>query len=240
MSTFYTREVVCPRCQRGMDAWLARGIHASRRTDLRDEILARSFQHVHCDNCSAHLEVEQQLVYTDFERRHWIYVCTEATRADWAAWEQRLSADIARFLGEHSPLVAGLRDGLRTRIVFGYEELREKLVVWDAGVEDALAECLKVRAYADDPSLVLAGSSLVIDRIDGDDTVTLNWFAADAVMPSRQLTAPSAWLRDTDRDRASLAQRFPELFAGGYVNVRRYRASEVSPRSSIRSGADRT
>lgn len=228
MSTFYTRDVVCPRCQHDIEAWLARGIHATRRQDIRDDILARTFEHVRCDRCSADLEVEHQLVYTDFERRQWLYVCTEADRGDWSAWEARLARDVSRKLDEHSPLVAGLRAGLRARVVFGYEELREKLVVWDAGIEDALAECLKIRAFADEPSLALPGSRLSVDRIDADDTVRMIWFAPDAVVPARELAAPPAWLRDTDRDRASLSQRLPELFTGGYVNARRYAAARIT------------
>lgn len=221
MSTFYTRQITCPACRAPIDAWLARGVHATRRDDLRDEILARKFHRRVCGACQLALEIEQHVVYTDFARHQWLYVATERDRADWPAWEARLLADIAQVFSEHSPLVHGIGDQLRSRVVFGYEELREKLVIWEAGFEDALVECAKVRAIAADPTLGLPDTRLVVDRIAPDDRVELLQFAHGAVVPARRVQIDPAWMTDTDRDRASLALRFPELFAGGYVNLRR-------------------
>jgi hypothetical protein len=212
VSTFYSRMVVCPRCAGDLDVLLARGVHVPARDDLRAAILDRTFHRVHCAGCADRLELEQRVVYTDFERKHWIYGCVEADRADWPAWEARVRDDATRMLRDQSPLVAHLADGLRVRVVFGYEELREKLVVWEAGADDALIECLKIRAVAGDPRLALA--PLVVERIEPTDEVVL-------LSGEVAIRCEPGWLRDTDRDRATLARRYPELFAGGYVNLRR-------------------
>jgi len=211
MSTFYTRQVSCPHCCIPVDAWLARGVHANRRTDLRDEILSRTFHRRSCDQCGTRFEVAQQLVYTDFDLKHWIYVATDADRPGWPAWEARLFGNFAQVFSRHSPLVDEFGDGMRCRLVFGYEELREKLVVWEAGFDDAIVECMKARAIATEPAL---GTRLIIDRIDADNRFHLRGGHE----------FPPVWTKDADRDRNSLRQRFPELFGGGYVNVARFMA----------------
>jgi hypothetical protein len=213
--------IACPKCDAPLAAQLADAVNAAHRPDLRDEILARQLHRLACTGCDAALELEHRLVYTDLVRRHWLYVGADRDRTAWPALEARLARDLELALSRHSPLIHGLADGLRSRVVFGYEELREKLVIWDAGADDALLECLKVRAVAGDPELAAPGSRLIVDRIAPDDAIDLLWFAPGAAAPSAALTAAPSWLADTDRDRASLAMRFPELFRGGYVNFRR-------------------
>jgi len=240
MSTFYTRQIACPGCRAPIDAWLARGVHATRRTDLRDEIFARTFHRCTCAACDARLEIEQHLVYTDFDLHHWIYVATERDRPEWPQWEARLRSDVAHVFSDHSPLVHGVGDLLRSRVVVGYEELREKLVLWRAGLDDALVECIKVRALADEPALATAGSRLVVDRVEPDDRLVLLWFADGAATdPQREIALRSSWLADTDRDRASLMSRFDELFHGGYVSFRRI-LDATNRRRAFPSDADRT
>jgi len=218
------RPFACPACGAALDAQLVDAVDPTRRPELRDDLLARRFHRLVCATCRAALELEHPVVYTDFARRHWLYAGVERDRAEWPAYEARLHRDVGLALSRHSPLAHALGDGLRSRVVFGYEELREKLVIWDAGADDALIECLKVRALAADPELGLPRSQLVVDRIDRDDGVALLWFAAGATAPARALTAPPAWLGDSDRDRGSLMLRFPELFRGGYVSFRRLTA----------------
>lgn len=221
MSSHQAARLVCPGCHGGIDARLTRGVDATRRADLRDDLLARRFHRLICATCGTALEIEQALIYLDLVRHQWLYVAVDRDRARWPAWEARLRADLALVLSRHSPLLHAAGDGLRSRVVFGHEELREKLVIWEAGADDALVECVKVRAIASDPALGLPRSRLIADRIGRDDRIELIWFAAGAAAPSRALTTPPAWLRDTDRDRGSLMLRFPELFRGGYVSFRR-------------------
>lgn len=67
------------------------------------------------------------------------------------------------FIG--SPLAAPLREGFKVRLVFGVEELREKLVIWRAGFDDSLIECVKLELVKAEPALALA-SRLLVDAID--------------------------------------------------------------------------
>jgi hypothetical protein len=222
VTTWEHHTLPCPRCGAELAARLATGVHVARLPAIRDDILARRFHRAACAACGATTEIRRPFVYTDFGRRHWILAATADDLARWPAWEARLRRDVSHAFDHGSPLAHGLADQLQARVVFGHDELREKLVVWDAGLDDALVECLKLRALASDPSLAAPASRLLVDRAAPDDTLELTWFAhaADPI-PARRFATPPGWLRDTDRDRASLAARFPELFAGGFVSVAR-------------------
>ena len=107
--------------------------------------------------------------------------------------------------------------------MFGLEELREELVIWDAAIDDALVECMKVRAYASDPALAAPGSHLIVDVVRDDEVIVCTWFPATPG-PTQLVELPAPWLHDALRDRASLEARFPELFRGGFVSVDRLRS----------------
>jgi len=221
MWTWDDRLLWCPGCAAGLRARRSTGVHLSIVPELRDDVLARRFHRVVCHGCAAPIEAQRPLLHIDFERDHWVLVANTGELGLWPAYEARLRDNVARVLGRGSPLMQELAGRLRVRLVFGHEELREKLLIWSAGLDDAVVECLKLRVYAADPALAAPGSRLLVDSYH-DHALDLLWFAraADA-RPARVLITPSAWLRDTDRDRAALAARFPELFGGGFVSAAR-------------------
>ncbi|MEO8707340.1 MAG: CpXC domain-containing protein [Kofleriaceae bacterium] len=221
MSTWTTRSLACPRCGVLASVRIAAGVHVARAPEVREQILAGQLHRFTCSGCDESTQVEAAFVYTDFPRHHWISVATPDELASWRDHEARLAGEVARAFELGSPLAHPLADGLRVRLVFGSVELREKLVVWGAGIDDALVECVKVRAFASDPELAAPGSRLLVETVAADGLV-LAWFAGAADRtPARRVEVPGAWLADTDRDRASLAARFPELFGSGFVSVAR-------------------
>lgn len=221
MSTWETRSIPCPRCSVVATMRIAAGVHIARVPEVREQILANRFHRFTCAGCRESTQIETELVYTDFPRHHWIHVAPPDELGRWRDHEARLAHDVARAFDLGSPLAHPLADGLRVRLVFGIVALREKLVIWDAGLDDGLVECVKVRAFASDPELAAPGSRLLVEDVAGD-SLRLAWFASAGDRgPVRRFATPPVWLADTDRDRASLAARFPELFGSGFVSVAR-------------------
>ena len=228
MSTWVETAVVCPRCARENRLRIARGVHVTRVPHVRDEVLARCFQQRACAGCAAMLAVHAPFVYTDFDRRHWLLVALVSDAGEWPVWEHQQRDDLARAFDHGSPLAHALGERMLARVVFGVEELREKLVLWSAGLEDALVECIKVRAFAEDFALAAPGSRLLIDRIGDDDALHAWWFArAGDRDPARTIELPNTWLREAERDRASLRARFSELWNAGFVSERRLRSARI-------------
>ena len=228
MSTWQDTTVQCPRCATELHTRIALGVHITRVPHVRQQILDRTFHTLTCNSCNASLAIAQPFVYTDFGRNHWLLVRVIGDEPDWREWEAQLEQDLARAFEHGSPLAHELGKQLLARVVFGYEALREKLVVWDAGLEDAIVECIKVRAISADPTLAATGSALVVDQIDDDDTIHFAWFANAAdPAPERLIDVPPTWVRDTDRDHASLEARFAELFGARFVSVRRLTSARL-------------
>ena len=53
----------------------------------------------------------------------------------------------------------------RIRVVSGAERLREKLLLWSAGIDDALVEVLKLAAFRDRPALRQPDTELVVVEV---------------------------------------------------------------------------
>jgi hypothetical protein len=111
-----------------------------------------------------------------------------------------------------SPLAEGMRHRFKRRLVFGLEELREKLVIWRDSLDDAVVECLKIHAISREPELSRATSIIVDEVVDG--AVRL------AIDGERVIELP-AELVEQFHDDARLPDRFPELFGGRFVSCHR-------------------
>ena len=223
MSTWFDEEVSCASCSTRFTARLAHGVHATRAPEARDMLFARTFHRVTCPHCAGSFTAQRSLVYTDMDRKQWLQVARLDERPRWPELEQLTDAVVDRaFTG--SPLAAELRDGLKRRLVFGLEELREKLVIWRAALDDAVVECLKCHAMSKEPDLSRARSIMVDEVVDGGLRLVVDG--------ERVLEIP-ATVVDAFHDDARLPARFPELFGGRFVSIyrllgQRYKWAEPS------------
>jgi CpXC motif protein len=210
MSTWFDEEVSCPSCGHVQTARLAHGVHVARAPEVRDQLFARTFHRVVCGGCGAPFIAQRSLVYTDFDRGHWVQVALLDERARWPELEDLTDAVFERaFVG--APMAAELRDRFRRRLVFGLEELREKLVIWRANLDDARIECVKVALVAREPAL--SRERLVVDEVRADGSLAVH-------AGTRILDVPPPLVEDARFD-PQLPRRFPELFGGRYVSIDR-------------------
>jgi hypothetical protein len=217
VSTWFFERVTCPACHAEQSARLARGVHASRAPEVRDQLFARTFHRVEC-RCGAAFYPDRELVYTDFERGHWIQVAFVEHRPRWPELEDACDALFERaFTG--AAAAAELRDGFKRRLVFGLEELREKLEIWRASLDDAVVECIKVSVIKRDPTL--SRTRLVVDEVGEDRSLVLR---TDA----RPITVPATVVEELRFD-PRLRDRFPELFGGRYVSIDRLLGARYRP-----------
>ncbi len=220
MSTWSERAIACPACAGSVRARIAMGAHIGRLPQVRDAVLARTFHRFACP-CGASLAVDASFEYTDFDRKQLFLVGRVAERGAWRDFEGYVNGALQRILELGSPHASAFVHGLTPRVVFGVEGLREKLVLADAALDDAVVECLKVRAVANDPSLDTG--RIVVDAVLPGDALACLWFPGDGCAP-RAMELPAGWVNTALDDRASLEARFPELFGGRYVDMDRLRS----------------
>lgn len=143
MSTWEPHVFDCPTCGEPIRAQLLKGMHITRLPEVKAAIRDGTFQVFVCEGCNTPTHVEKPTIYTDFEAGHYIGVELPDT-PDWAEAKQRHRKvyDQAVLLGP--PVAADLASRMRHRIVFGLRALREKVLAWDAGLDDALVEVAKL------------------------------------------------------------------------------------------------
>lgn len=140
-------------------------------------------------------------------------VCESETRREFAS-----SFDPSTF----PKAVAAIGERLHVRVVFGHEELREKVLCADLGLDDVLVEILKLELLVARPELLAGGVGILV--LDGmvDDALALvadedgHYQAAGEVRVARRAHDALAARRD------ELAATYPALFGGTYVNALRY------------------
>ncbi len=142
MSTWYTETVSCPRCAVANDVSLLHGAYVGRLPEVKRAIREGHFQRFACTGCKAEVRVEAPLVYTDLPQGQYIAVEPPAT-PDWRAARRRHVEvfDGAFVLGP--PCAERLAHGMRHRMVLGVDALREKVLLWDAGLDDRVVEAVK-------------------------------------------------------------------------------------------------
>lgn len=140
MSTFHPHQVACATCGGSFEVHLLEGLHISRLPAQRQAILEGRFHAFACPTCTATTVVEAAAIYTDFE--HGQYVAVEV-EGDWRQHRERHRKvfDETFTLG---PLLAQeLAFSITCRLVLGYRALREKLLLWDNGLDDRVFEAMK-------------------------------------------------------------------------------------------------
>ncbi len=146
MSTFTDLIRPCAHCGAPERRRIAVSLNAGRSPQHRQAILDRTFQSFACAACGKQTVIEDDFMYTDFDRKHWIGVFHSQHEAHWRALESHaVDAFDQNMTGPAASQIArDLARGFTLRTVFGIGALREKLLCFDHGIEDAVLEVLKL------------------------------------------------------------------------------------------------
>jgi hypothetical protein len=227
VSTLYTTAFRCPDCGAALDVRVADSLNANRLPEARQWVLDRTLFQKPCA-CGRMVTAIHPFLYADFEHGLWIQVLPEDQRPTYHATEAdvlaayRVAFDPARgpnFISALGALVA-------PRVVYGYEELREKIVAADAQLDDALVEAFKLELLVGQPELPRSGVALLtLDAVD-DRTLSFRAYGFPPGGPGEILgeigVARTLYAALAER-AAAVRDSYPALFGGVYVNVQRYR-----------------
>jgi hypothetical protein len=225
MSTLYHTAITCPACGVSQQVEIADSLNANRMPQCRDWVLERALFRATCA-CGEALVVLHPLLYVDFDRGLWIQVAMEPDRPNFAALEA-LALDAFRqaFDPTSFPALSAFSAMVRPRVVFGYEELREKVVAADAGLDDALVEALKLEILVARPDLLHDGVEQIV-LVDASDNLRFELFAPGAdgdPEPYGVLDVARSGYESIAARRDHVRRMMPRLFDGTYVHVARYR-----------------
>ena len=144
MSTWKPVNCRCPHCGSENTIPVPKGLHVTRLPEQRRAIIEGSFQRYTCTECQVEFLFEGQTIYTDFHRMEYIAVETPPAQ-DWRADRDRHRSIYDTNVELGPGIAKDLASGLRTRLVYGLAALREKLITWDAGIDDRILELCKAQ-----------------------------------------------------------------------------------------------
>jgi hypothetical protein len=122
-----------------------------------------------------------------------------------------------RAIGRGAPILRERVTTFCVRLVFGYDELREKIVLADAGHDDVAVECLKLLAIRHDPSIFGFADRLLVRSVEGE-RLTVARHCSDGLAGSLTLMA----LRDElARIRADMEDAVEPAFNDPFVSLNR-------------------
>lgn len=159
---------------------------------------------------------EERFVYTDVPRGR--YVAVERPGTDPGFAVERNRRQFEQTFCEASPFTGSIAERVtRRRVVFGDDALREKLIIWDFGLDDYVIEALK------GDMLDGAGPDLAVAEIRfaerADDML---WFTA--VIPSAadlgRFAIPLRSYRHRANDRRCIELDHPHLMSEWLVDIR--------------------
>lgn len=145
MSLFVQMNLTCPSCKAVFTCKAVGSVNADRRADLRDEILENRFQIISCSECEHEFRLEPDFNYLDAGRHQWIAALPARQLRDHMEIAAEKQAVFETSYGSQAPSAAqSIGKTLKTRLVFGWPAMREKLILEELGFDDILMEVAKL------------------------------------------------------------------------------------------------
>jgi CpXC protein len=223
MSTLRSADVICGACQHRFAAEIADSLNVERMPAARKAVLDRTLNGAACPSCMAWISVTQPVLYVDMPRGLWIYCLPAAERGDLAGREaEAIEAFADAFRRDrNAAIVQTWRDRLTMRLVFGYEQLREKVVCADAELDDVIVELLKEQVLLAVPALLARGARVTLEQASA--TTLTFWTRADGEEELDVVEVARAAYEQLAARRELLAADNPALFERPHVQLERYR-----------------
>lgn len=143
MSEAIQHDEIC-RCGARLTVLVAQSINGGRHPPMREAVLKGKLHRYKCAACGNEFTLDRQFLYVDFERGQFlaVYPLKDLAQAEVCAREAAQVYDELPVSNPSFPLGHFKRKFL-VRVCFGVDELREKLLVDEAGMSDLALEELK-------------------------------------------------------------------------------------------------
>lgn len=131
-------------CGKEFEAKLWESLRVAGQKELKAKLLSGEMNQVECSHCKKKSFIEMNFLYHDLEKKLWVQMVPQTERSQW----QQLEEDYEKVIKKKSSIRK-----LNFRLVFGREELLEKIRIFDLSLDDRAIELLKLKIMAEDESL---------------------------------------------------------------------------------------
>lgn len=165
MSLSEQTTVECPKCTSGQFITYWQSVNVTLDPDLKKKVLDRTLFTFTCEHCGYIAAMYHPLLYHDIEQRLMVSLGEEAP-------------DNVTSKGIFASLASKIEAEYTFRLVSSVDELIEKILIWDAGLDDRVVEVVKLLLLAElDESLGESDSELFFSGIvrEGDAEPEVNF-----------------------------------------------------------------
>ncbi|MFK7837119.1 MAG: CpXC domain-containing protein [Sulfitobacter sp.] len=222
MSLFSNSALSCPTCETVTEFQAAGSVNADRRSDLRNAILQNSFQSASCPSCGERMRLEPRFNYLDMEFGIWMAAHPARQLADVAEAEAEVQALFDTSYGVNaSDTAQQVGADLRPRLTFGWPAAREKILLFQAGLDDVAIEMLKLDLLRRLPQAPLRpGVDLRVVEI-AEQQLGFVWIENDTEAVLEGFEAHCDMLSEIEQNASDWADIRAHLTSGVFVDMQR-------------------
>ncbi len=144
MSTLAPVTIGCPECGAAISGQIVICANLPRLPAAVEALKADRFNQLSC-GCGKRVRYQRAVAAVDFRRRLWVYCWPRTCERHWVDLARLTEGAFRKNMAIQAPaMIRDQADAWLTRTVFGYEALREKVVLWEAGLDDVQVEQAKL------------------------------------------------------------------------------------------------
>ncbi len=138
MAKFKKQNIKCPKCGKEIEIEIWDKIEMPYDIEKKEKVMQNLFFKEYCKDCKMLFPIAYRSSYNDLEQKYLIWFVprlTEPERQEIREYNERLKKDNILRLAQ---------GGYRYRIVRSDSELREKILIFDEGLDDRFIETMKL------------------------------------------------------------------------------------------------
>ena len=145
MSLNTKQSIKCPKCSQLVEVTVWNSITADDSKDLKQDLLAGKINMFHCPSCSHTALMPSPMLYKDDEQRLMIsfYPCDDPLL------KEQLFDNVVKTSKDSGEL--DKLEGYNLRFINDYNELLEKVLIFDNGLNDKTVEVIKLMILMQEP-----------------------------------------------------------------------------------------
>ena len=211
-SELIKKNVVCPKCRQQTETGLLCSINTESEKDALKKVLDDEFFKWECDKCGFQTMLLHPLLYSDIKNKFMVYYIPNVERS--------------RISDEKLELEFKELSDIRKRLVPDINALKEKIMLFGKGFDDASVELAKLAVSEvvgkSTGQTVYEGYCTEIDK--SSNVLSFQFFIGGKKRPYMQTTRFDVYKRSFD----IVKEYFPDLNEqGGFLNIDRSWAKEA-------------
>lgn len=176
------KKINCPHCNEENEVILWEKVNVDMNPDLKEKLFTETINNMKCKNCNYVSRIDIPLYYNDTKRKFFIYLVP-----DFPIDKKEEDTLLTNLKAETLNILDSGYDN-RKRVVFEYYNLLEKVLIYDADLDDRVIEGCKILART---QLKLMEGRAAFVGIE-DDQITFNFFEKEEKEAKKSFSVPKA------------------------------------------------